>query len=367
MSAHTILLDFTVDPAKIKDEAQITILTTNIENVFRSYVKNLKELYRLKLDEGILKIYSCDSEAVVNLRFYNNGLITFNIEYYTNEEKDLLFPFDKIKTFEQELSERVNGILKSRALVPIKRSVYPHYFPTSDERLLEYDIDKIVFEEKTKFQKVQILHSKSLGNMLVLDDLQNISERDVIYTDTIMKRETENYKDKEIVILGGGDGALLYELLKENPKEVLMFEIDDVVMKACSKHLRTLCGDVLDKMSGPNYKILVSDCLAALDGYIKEGRKFDYIFGDLTDVPISDDPELWSFMEKVLQKTFKVMKPDGKLMTQVCGAICTDALKKYEDLLEKQKPKVKFEKTKAFIPSFMEDWVFGFISFDNSE
>lgn len=42
-----------------------------------------------------------------------------------------------------------------------------------DDRILEYDVDKIVFEEETEFQKVQIYHTKSFGNMLVLDDLQS--------------------------------------------------------------------------------------------------------------------------------------------------------------------------------------------------
>lgn len=46
-------------------------------------------------------------------------------------------------------------------------------FNFSDERLLEYDIDNVVFEERTPYQKVLIVHSKSLGNMLILDDLQS--------------------------------------------------------------------------------------------------------------------------------------------------------------------------------------------------
>lgn len=46
-------------------------------------------------------------------------------------------------------------------------------FCFSDERLLEYDIDSVVFDERSPYQKVQIVHSKSLGNMLVLDDLQS--------------------------------------------------------------------------------------------------------------------------------------------------------------------------------------------------
>lgn len=40
-----------------------------------------------------------------------------------------------------------------------------------------------------------------------------------------MQRGKEDYKDKEIVILGGGDGALLWELLKEQPKFVTMLEV----------------------------------------------------------------------------------------------------------------------------------------------
>ena len=42
-----------------------------------------------------------------------------------------------------------------------------------DERILEYDIDKVLFEEKSPYQKIQIVHSKSLGNLLVLDELQS--------------------------------------------------------------------------------------------------------------------------------------------------------------------------------------------------
>lgn len=43
----------------------------------------------------------------------------------------------------------------------------------TDERLLEYDIDSVVYENTSPFQKIQIVHSKTLGNMLVLDELQS--------------------------------------------------------------------------------------------------------------------------------------------------------------------------------------------------
>lgn len=59
--------------------------------------------------------------------------------------------------------------------------------------------------------------------------------------------------------------------------------------------------------------------MKSLDQFINEGRKFDYVFGDLTDIPISDEPssELWNFILKILEVSFKVLKPTGKFMTHV--------------------------------------------------
>lgn len=70
-----------------------------------------------------------------------------------------------------------------------------------------------------------------------------------------MQRGTENYEGKEICILGGGDGALLYELLKEKPKFVVMLEIDEMVMQVCNKYLRSICGDVLELRKSDNFEV----------------------------------------------------------------------------------------------------------------
>lgn len=62
-----------------------------------------------------------------------------------------------------------------------------------------------------------------------------MSEADLIYTETLMQRGKEDYAGKEIVILGGGDGGLLWELLKEKPKFITMLEVR--VIKFHSLHL----------------------------------------------------------------------------------------------------------------------------------
>ena len=55
----------------------------------------------------------------------------------------------------------------------------------------------------------------------------------------------QEYAKKDLLILGGGDGALLHELLKEEPKFVTMVDIDEAVMRACKEHLRSRHSEIL--------------------------------------------------------------------------------------------------------------------------
>lgn len=59
--------------------------------------------------------------------------------------------------------------------------------------------------------------------------------------------------------------------------------------------------------------------MKSMQTFIKEDRKFDYVFGDLTDIPITATPtgELWDFFHNMLQLSFKILKPSGKFMTHV--------------------------------------------------
>ena len=56
----------------------------------------------------------------------------------------------------------------------------------------------------------------------------DLAESDIAYTETLIRRGKIDYSGKEVLILGAGDGALLHELLKENPKMVTMIEVIDL-------------------------------------------------------------------------------------------------------------------------------------------
>lgn len=59
--------------------------------------------------------------------------------------------------------------------------------------------------------------------------------------------------------------------------------------------------------------------MVALDKFVKDGKKFDFVFGDLTDIPISETPtgEIWNFIRTILQQSFKILKPNGFYLTHV--------------------------------------------------
>lgn len=68
-----------------------------------------------------------------------------------------------------------------------------------------------------------------------------------------------------------------------------------------------------------SFQIVVGDCVEILNQFIAEGRKFDYVFGDLTDIPLSVSPqgEVWDFIRLILNSALTVLKPQGKYMTHV--------------------------------------------------
>uniref|UniRef100_A0A0K8SA20 PABS domain-containing protein n=1 Tax=Lygus hesperus TaxID=30085 RepID=A0A0K8SA20_LYGHE len=356
MAVNTILLDFKVDRSHFEDDHKSEEL---LSKALSSFFPTLTKVVSRQMDDGgSLVVYTGPLGSFISVRAFPEGALTINIEYYRKEGADELVTSKQVGALEKEIAQLFRATTHNK-FPPVKRGPLNRFYPTSDERILEYDIDRVVFEEKSPYQNVSIVHSGTVGNMLVLDGLQNLASKDIIYTETLMQRGKEDYRDKEIIILGGGDGALLYELLKEKPKLVLMFELDEVVIRGCRTHMREVCGDVLDNMKGPNYEIILGDCIKSLDVMISQGRKFDYVFGDLTDIPVSEEEhDTWKFIKDIINISLKVMKPTAKYMTHCIGIACPSAIKSFENHLEELDEPVEFSTDVALIPSFLEYWQF---------
>jgi len=226
--------------------------------------------------------------------------------------------------------------------------------------LIEYDFEEVVFHGKSEYQDVRIMKTKQFGNVLYLDNDLNLAESDLSYTKAITGNGKEDYKGKEVLVLGGGDGGILRHLKDTGAKMITMIDIDGMVVEAAKKHLRGICGDSMDQMKGDNYEIIVDDCVKWLKTYASEGKKFDFIINDLTAIPVSTTPHgsHWDFLRMILQLSFDVLADHGKYFTQGNSLLSENALKMYEDQLEVLNCPISFSKESVCVPSYMEMWVF---------
>ncbi|XP_010285518.1 PREDICTED: spermine synthase, partial [Phaethon lepturus] len=272
-------------------------------------------------DHGYLATYVKKNGSFANLRIHPHGLVLVDLQSYNDHTKGREEVDQLLNKVEERMKELFDGNIKRVKRLPaiLRGGVIDRYWPTADGRLVEYDIDEVVYDEDSPFQNIKILHSKQFGNILILSGDVNLAESDLAYTQAIMGSGREDYTGKEVLILGGGDGGILYEIVKLKPKMVTMVEIDQMVIDGCKKYMRKTCGDVLDNLKGECYQVLIEDCIPVLKRYAKEGRMFDYVINDLTAVPISTSPEedsTWEFLRLILDLSMKVLKQDGKYFTQ---------------------------------------------------
>ncbi|CAF3575005.1 unnamed protein product [Rotaria sp. Silwood1] len=95
------------------------------------------------------------------------------------------------------------------------------------------EIDQILHQQRSKYQDVLVFKSKTYGNVLVLDNCIQCTERDeFVYQEmAAFLPLLEHPCPKRILIIGGGDGGVLREVIKHpQVEEVVICEIDQDVI-----------------------------------------------------------------------------------------------------------------------------------------
>eukprot|EP00049_Salpingoeca_infusionum_P026024 m.23255 g.23255 ORF g.23255 m.23255 type:complete len:453 (+) comp8470_c0_seq1:262-1620(+) len=304
-------------------------------------------------DVGALAVVGTSQGHHLTVKVLVKGVATIDLCLQVPCSESHIMPSDvAVSKCEKAVTDVIQQTI-SAANASMTTKLYPAFvrtgrfdtcIPTADGLQIQYDFDELVFHEQSPYQDVKILHSQQFGNMLLLDNDPNLAESDLAYTHAIMKHGEVNYEGKSVLILGGGDGGILREVLKENPKDVVMLEIDQVVIDAAVKHLRGICGDAMDSLQGDNYQVLVTDCIPVLTKYIEEGRTFDVVLNDLTAIPVTTSPQgsNWDFLRLILNLSIGVMHADSHYITQGNGFNMQNALAMYEAQLAKLDTPVTF-------------------------
>jgi len=314
-----------------------------------------------------LYLFHVKDGSHATVKVYRDGLINIDVQFSRLKRLQL----ESSKDYEDGIVATIGGskVVADSNIIStgIRRgqSLWP-YTVTADHRLIEADWDRIICEVNSPYQNIKIVNSPSNGHVLVLDDDVMIAENDLIYTTVLCGVGTnqdvhrEDYLGKEVLILGGGDGGILCELLKERPKFVTMAEIDDDVIKACKKHLRGVCYDALDHYDGDNHRIVLEDCVKVLRDFASRGKKVDFVINDLTEYPVEKTVHGHHYdfatSNMILELSLQVLRPEGgKFLARGNCVSATEYHARFE--ADVKALGLEFNARKVFVPSFMEEYM----------
>jgi len=202
---------------------------------------------------------------------------------------------------------------------------YEHLYP--DIRIAVKG--NLVYRERTPYQKLELYQTPRYGKMLVLDGTIQTTEKDeFIYHEMLTHPVLLLHpKPKKVLIIGGGDGGALREVLKHNIKEVYLVEIDRNVIEISQKYLKKICQD---SFSDKRLHLIIDDGARFIR---KTSEKFDIVIVDSPD-PIG--PAKVLFSKNFYSQIYSILTEYGIMVRQSGSTILQqDELKTNYKLLKK--------------------------------
>jgi spermidine synthase len=173
-----------------------------------------------------------------------------------------------------------------------------------------FEVKSVLFHEKTEFQDLVIFETPHFGRVLALDGIIQTTEGDEFCYHEMQAHLPilAHGNAKRVLIIGGGDGGVLREVLKHKDVEVCtMVEIDRGVVDLCTKYMPSLSDGAFDN---PRTDLVIADGLK----YVAETKnRFDVIIVDSTD-PIGPGEVL--FTQQFYKDCKRCLTPGGIIVTQ---------------------------------------------------
>lgn len=171
-----------------------------------------------------------------------------------------------------------------------------------------YEVDRVLYKKKSKFQDIMVFENPHFGRMLILDGIVQLTERDeFFYHEMLVHPVMHSHPDpKQVVVIGGGDGGTVREVLKHKSVEKCFFiEIDPEVIEVSREFFPTVACSIDD----PRVEI------KNMDGaeFVKSRK------GDI-DAVIVDSTDPIGFARTLFGDTFfkaitEALSPEGMFVT----------------------------------------------------
>ena len=169
---------------------------------------------------------------------------------------------------------------------------------------------EVLYDSQTEHQRVVIFENPVLGRVMTLDDIVQTTERDEFIYHEMMAHVPilAHGAARKVLIIGGGDGGMLEEVLKHRAvQRATMVEIDASVVELAKRHLRPICGAAFEN---PRTELVIAD---GVDFVARTQARYDVIIIDSTD-PVGPGEVL--FQEDFYRNCRRCLAPGGILVTQ---------------------------------------------------
>jgi len=173
-----------------------------------------------------------------------------------------------------------------------------------------FEVSEILYRTETDIQDLVIFENPRFGRVLALDGIIQTTERDEFCYHEMLAHVPifAHGAVREVLIIGGGDGGALRDVLKHRGvRRATMVEIDRGVIDLCTEFMPSLSDGAFDDRRA---EIVIADGTR----YVKETeRRFDVIIIDSTD-PVG--PAIPLFSDDFYTDCRNILTQDGIVVCQ---------------------------------------------------
>lgn len=224
--------------------------------------------------------------------------------------------------------------------------------------LYGYRIKQVLCAEQTPFQEVVIADTYNFGRALFMDGcLQSTEDDDALYHEMLVHPAMLSHsRPKDVLIIGGGEGATLREILSyKDVTRVHMVDIDERAVDLCREHLRSMHQGAFDDS---RTRLVIDDGRHFIErDNDADVGPFDVVIIDVVDM-LTNGPAKSIYTVEFYRHLKARLRPGGIVAVQGMELSHTD-YKNHAALVRTLK--TQFSEVHSYrccVPSFLATWGF---------
>ncbi|WP_020530578.1 polyamine aminopropyltransferase [Flexithrix dorotheae] len=233
---------------------------------------------------------------------------------------------------------------------------------TDDLALSFRHTGELLFRTKSDFQRIEVFQSRSFGKIMLLDGIIVLTEKDEFAFHEMLVHVPLlcHPNPKQVMVIGGGDGGTVKELLKHPEiEQITVLEIDPQVIQTAKTYFPEISAGLNDN----KVKVILGEAFDYLKN--ESSQKFDIILSDYANPVEEGAEEHFKHIHLILKKH---LKEKGILIAQTGSPGISG--EKFAENFKGLKNIFGAENVKPFqvnIPTFPSGlWTFGFCQKDIS-